>query len=38
MYQIIEKSTGYVIDVATVNAETRRLLEQCGFICRKVGI
>lgn len=38
MYQIIEKSTGYVVDVTTVNIETRRLLEECGFICRKVGI
>lgn len=36
MYQIIEKNTGYVIDVMQVNAETRKLLEDCGFICRKV--
>ena len=36
MYQIIEKQTGYVIDITTVNSETRKLLEECGFICRKV--
>lgn len=36
MYKIIEKSTGYLIDIASVNTETRKLLEECGFICRKV--
>lgn len=36
MYQIIEKSTGYLIDVTMVNVEMRRLLEECGFICKKV--
>lgn len=36
MYQIIEKQTGFIIDVTTVNSETRMLLEECGFICRKV--
>lgn len=36
MYKIIEKSTGYLIDIALVNVETRKLLEECGFICRKV--
>ena len=36
MYKIIEKSTGYLIDIASVNTETRKLLEECGFICKKV--
>lgn len=36
MYEIIEKETGFIIDVTIVNSETRRLLEECGFICRKV--
>ena len=36
MFEIIEKSTGYLIDIAQVNIETRKLLEECGFICRKV--
>ena len=36
MYKIIEKSTGCLIDIAQLNIETRRLLEECGFICRKV--
>lgn len=36
MYKIIEKSTGYLIVIAQVNIETRMLLEECGFICRKV--
>ena len=36
MYQIIEKQTGYIIDVTTINSEMRKLLEECGFICRKV--
>lgn len=36
MFEIIEKSTGCLIDIAQVNAETRKLLEECGFICRKV--
>lgn len=37
MYAIIEKTSGLVIDVAKVNAPTRKMLEECGFICRKVG-
>ena len=36
MYQIIDKQTGYIVDVTTVDSETRRVLEECGFICRKV--
>ena len=36
MYKIIEKKTGYLIDIAPVNVETRKLLEEIGFICEKV--
>lgn len=36
MYAIIEKTSGYVVDVCMVNLETRKMLEDCGFICRKV--
>lgn len=38
MYKIIEKTTGYIIDVANVNRETRKMLEEAGFICEKVGV
>ena len=37
MYKIIEKTTGYVIDIAKINVETRKELENAGFICKKVG-
>lgn len=37
MYAIIEKTSGYVVDVCKVNAETRKLLEESGFICREVA-
>lgn len=37
MYQIIEATSGYVVDVCEVNFDTRKLLEECGFLCRKVG-
>ena len=37
MYKIIEKTTGYVIDIAKINVETRKELEEVGFICEKVG-
>ena len=37
MYAIYEKSTGYLITITEVNAFTRHELENCGFICRKVG-
>ena len=38
MYKIIEKITGYVVDVTKVNSETRKMLEEAGFICEKVGV
>lgn len=33
-YNIIEGTTGFIVDCAEVNAETRKLLEECGFICK----
>lgn len=33
MYKIVEKKTGYVIDVAEVTLEARKELEKIGFIC-----
>lgn len=32
MYKIVEKKTGYVIDVAWVSIEARKELEEVGFI------
>lgn len=37
MYKIIEKITGYIVDIAKINVETRKELENAGFICEKVG-